>query len=97
MFLNAPSTDEPAVQDACRAIAECLQATGALVVRDPRVSYADNSAFLDMMERYFGQPHEAKLKDVRAELAYQARAARRRGQLRVCRARLTRSTGRCNA
>lgn len=74
LFLNAGSASEPAVQDACRAVADCLRETGALVVRDPRVSQADNSAFIDMMEEYFSQPHEAKMRDVRAELAYQARS-----------------------
>lgn len=68
---RAPS--DPAAQDACRRVAECLRDTGALVVRDPRVSYDDNSRFLDMMEAYFGQTHEAKLTDVRASLCYQAR------------------------
>jgi hypothetical protein len=71
-FLNGPS--DPAAQDACRLVADCLRDTGALVVRDPRVSYADNSRFLDMMERYFGQTHDEKMRDCRPEIAYQARA-----------------------
>jgi hypothetical protein len=73
VFLSRPAAD-PAAQDACRRVAECLRDTGALIVRDPRVSYDDNSRFLDLMERYFGQSHEAKLSDVRAALSYQARA-----------------------
>jgi hypothetical protein len=71
-FLSRPATD-PAAQDACRRAAECLRDTGALIVRDPRVSYEDNGRFLDMMEQYFGQSHEAKLTDVRAALSYQVR------------------------
>jgi hypothetical protein len=72
VFLSRPATD-PAAQDACRRAAECLRDTGALIVRDPRVSYEDNGRFLDMMEQYFGQSHEAKLTDVRAALSYQVR------------------------
>ena len=48
--------------------------TGVLVVRDPRVSYGDNAAFLDMMELYFSQELESKLRDVRAALHYQVGA-----------------------
>ena len=33
----------------------------------------DNSRFLDMMERYFGQESEAKLPEQRPELHFQAR------------------------
>ena len=76
-FLAGDAAD-PAVQDACRAVAECLRDTGALIVRDPRVNAQDNSRFLDMMEAYFSQPHEAKLEDVHSELCYQARAVRLR-------------------
>lgn len=71
-FLAGDASD-PAAQDACRAVAECLRDTGALIVRDPRVNAQDNSRFLDMMEQYFSQPHEAKLADVHSELCYQVR------------------------
>jgi DNA-binding transcriptional regulator YbjK len=64
---------DPAVERLCRQVSDTLRETGVLVVRDPRVSYADNAAFLDMMELYFSQSHEAKMKDVRAELHYQVR------------------------
>jgi hypothetical protein len=30
-----------------------------------------NSSFIDMMEKYYDQSHEAKMKDVRPELSYQ--------------------------
>ena len=73
-FLAGDASD-PAVQDSCRAVAACLRDTGALIVRDPRVNAHDNSKFLDMMEAYFSQSHEAKLADVHSELCYQARAA----------------------
>ena len=70
----AGDASDPAVQDACRAVADCLRDAGALIVRDPRVNAGDNARFLDMMEGYFSQPHEVKLADVHPELCYQARA-----------------------
>ena len=76
-FLAGDASD-PAMHDACRAVAECLRDTGALIVRDPRVNAQDNSRFLDMMEAYFSQPHDAKLADVRSELCYQVRPVRLR-------------------
>ncbi|KAI7836680.1 hypothetical protein COHA_009456 [Chlorella ohadii] len=41
---------------------------------DPRVDTRDNEGFLDLMERYFAQPLEEKMADVRPELAYQVGA-----------------------
>ena len=55
----------------CREIAACLQQTGCLIVRDPRVGTEQSNTFLDMMERYFCQPKELKLPDVYPELHYQ--------------------------
>ena len=72
-FLAGDASD-PAVQDACRAVADCLRDAGALIVRDPRVNAGDNARFLDMMEGYFSQPHEVKLADVHPELCYQVGA-----------------------
>ena len=63
-------------QRLCAAAAECMCSTSALVVRDPRVDSAQNEAFLSLMERYFAQPAEDKMADVRAELSYQVRGAR---------------------
>jgi isopenicillin N synthase-like dioxygenase len=40
-------------------------------VRDPRVTEENNQRFLDMIEDYFNQPEEQKLKDARPELGYQ--------------------------
>jgi isopenicillin N synthase-like dioxygenase len=76
--------DSAAVKAACLSVAESLRETGALVVRDPRVSEADNAAFLDMVERYFAQPREAKMKDVRAELSYQVGATPDLVELPLC-------------
>ena len=84
-FLAGDASD-PAVQDACRAVADCLRDTGALIVRDPRVNADDNSRFLDMMEAYFSQPHEVKLADVHPELCYQARALSARARTSLAQA-----------
>ena len=43
----------------------CLHEYGCLVVRDSRVSQADNNRFIDMMERYFEQDDAAKRADSR--------------------------------
>ena len=61
----------PAAAAACAAIAACLAETGCVLVRDPRAGAADAAAFLDLLERYFAQPPEAKAADVRPELHYQ--------------------------
>lgn len=53
VFLEAQSVDSVEVRNLCRNVAETLAQTGVLVVRDPRVSSADNASFIDMMEEYF--------------------------------------------
>ncbi|KAG2443195.1 hypothetical protein HYH02_009272 [Chlamydomonas schloesseri] len=58
----------------CQDIAECLHQTGCLIVRDPRVPADMNDQFLDLLERYFGQPMERKLEDCRPSLDYQVGA-----------------------
>ncbi len=57
----------------CQDMADCLAQTGCLIVRDPRVGTAEADCFLDMMERYFSQPTNAKMQDVHPELHYQVR------------------------
>eukprot|EP00271_Cylindrocystis_brebissonii_P003437 TRINITY_DN1441_c0_g1_i1.p1 TRINITY_DN1441_c0_g1~~TRINITY_DN1441_c0_g1_i1.p1 ORF type:complete len:411 (+),score=78.15 TRINITY_DN1441_c0_g1_i1:210-1442(+) len=52
-------------------VARCLRETGALILRDPRVTDEDNSHFLDMMERYFGQADEIKKREARPDLLFQ--------------------------
>ncbi|EFN59425.1 hypothetical protein CHLNCDRAFT_19374 [Chlorella variabilis] len=74
VFLGAADKGAPEVQRLCAALAACLQQSSALVVRDPRVDTADNDAFLSLLERYFSQPLEVKMADVRPELAYQVGA-----------------------
>ena len=61
-----PSRD---VLSVCRGMAEFLHKTGFLVIRDPRVSSADNEAFLGLMQRYYSQPLEALLAEESAGIA----------------------------
>ena len=56
---------------ACRAVAQSLREYGAVLVRDPRVDEDDSTKFLNMMERYFSQPREVKMKDARPQFFYQ--------------------------
>jgi hypothetical protein len=65
------SLSSSALAPFCEAVARCLEQTGCLVVRDPRVGSAEADRFLDLMERYFGQPDAAKMPDVHPELHYQ--------------------------
>jgi len=55
----------------CAKVAESFHKYGICIVKDPRVSEKDNNIFLDMMENYFEQEHEIKIKDSRPELFYQ--------------------------
>lgn len=55
----------------CAKLTEILKKTSCLIVRDPRVKEQDNERFLNMMEKYYDQPHNSKMKDVHPELSYQ--------------------------
>ncbi|KAL7751514.1 hypothetical protein RI367_002977 [Sorochytrium milnesiophthora] len=68
-YLSDPSSD--AARAECAKAADALRTYGAVLLKDPRVSEGDNAAFLDMLERYFAQPHDVKMQDVRKELGYQ--------------------------
>lgn len=68
-FLRDRKSSE-AIQD-CLAIAETLKKTSCIIIKDPRVTEEDNLKFLDMMERYYDQPRDLKMKDVHPELSYQ--------------------------
>ncbi|KAF9348267.1 hypothetical protein BGX26_000308 [Mortierella sp. AD094] len=63
--------------DSAEAIAESKRASnairdyGALIVKDPRVTEKENNDFIDMMEDYFDQPFDVKLKDARPQYGYQ--------------------------
>lgn len=55
----------------CKKVIDCLSTYGILIVRDPRVTEEDNEIFLDMMESYFEQDVQIKLKDAHPEHHYQ--------------------------
>lgn len=48
-----------------------MEKTSCLLIRDPRVSEADNNIFLDTLEKYFEQEHDVKMKDARPDYHYQ--------------------------
>lgn len=68
-FLKDKSSTE--ALEECKKLAQNIKDTSCLCVKDPRVSEEDNQKFLDMMERYYDQPTELKMKDVHPELSYQ--------------------------
>jgi len=68
-WLDDPNSDQT-IQE-CKRLVEILQKAGAFTLRDPRVSEQDNDKFLDLLERYFEQPDEIKMKDARPEYHYQ--------------------------
>eukprot|EP00761_Pharyngomonas_kirbyi_P013061 gb/GECH01013088.1/.p1 GENE.gb/GECH01013088.1/~~gb/GECH01013088.1/.p1 ORF type:complete len:344 (+),score=97.62 gb/GECH01013088.1/:1-1032(+) len=58
----------------CEKLVKSLVDTGIAIVKDPRVDHAENNTFIDMMEQYFNQSTEQKMKDVRQDLHYQVGA-----------------------
>mmetsp|Transcript_27241 Transcript_27241/g.53566 ORF Transcript_27241/g.53566 Transcript_27241/m.53566 type:complete len:368 (-) Transcript_27241:121-1224(-) len=62
------------MSETCTTIAQNFHEYGLIIVKDPRVDPAENEKFIDMMEKYFGQPEGLKLKDVRKEFHYQVGA-----------------------
>jgi isopenicillin N synthase-like dioxygenase len=71
-FLEDPTS--PAAQAACKAVVDTLKATSCLIIKSPKVNEKDNSAFLDLVEKYFSQKVEDLMKDVHPELSYQVGA-----------------------
>ncbi|KJE88723.1 hypothetical protein CAOG_00318 [Capsaspora owczarzaki ATCC 30864] len=68
-FMSDATSAEAAAE--CAKAAKALEEFGCLVVRDPRVTEADNSTFLDLMEQYFEQSVEDKKADERPQWGYQ--------------------------
>ena len=63
--------DRAGTNDTIHRLVNILRKQSFVIVRDPRVSAADNDRYLDMMERYFAQPEETLRKDERPEVYYQ--------------------------
>ncbi|KAF9973328.1 hypothetical protein BGZ73_003440 [Actinomortierella ambigua] len=69
IFLSTPDSPEAIAE--CKRAADAIRDFGALIVKDPRVTEKENNDFIDMIEDYFAQPTEVKLKDARPEYGYQ--------------------------
>lgn len=69
IFLTSRTSPE-AISE-CAKAARALITHGALVLRDTRVTEADNLAFLDLMEDYFAQPTASLQRDERPAVNYQ--------------------------
>jgi len=61
--------DPAKYQAECAKVSHALHHYGLVILRDPRVSEADNSTFINMMERYFSVSDG--LRDARPEYGYQ--------------------------
>lgn len=72
LYLACPDSKE-AIAESKKAV-EALRLYSAFAIRDDRVSMDDNAVFLDMMEDYFNQSLEVKMKDTRKEFSYQVGA-----------------------
>ncbi|KAI9357336.1 hypothetical protein DFJ73DRAFT_789431 [Zopfochytrium polystomum] len=68
-YLTDPSSPEALAQ--CKKAAEAIETYSALSIRDPRVPESANAQFLDLIEDYFSQPFDEKLKDARPDFGYQ--------------------------
>ncbi|VAI48751.1 unnamed protein product [Triticum turgidum subsp. durum] len=62
---------EEALRALCATVSASLRDTGALLVKDPRCTAADNDRFLDVVERYFARSDDSKRLQERPHLHYQ--------------------------
>ncbi|KAF0935158.1 hypothetical protein E2562_030439 [Oryza meyeriana var. granulata] len=65
------AAEEEGVRTLCATVSASLRDTGALLVKDPRCSAADNDRFLDVVERYFARSADSKRLQERPNLHYQ--------------------------
>mmetsp|Transcript_6795 Transcript_6795/g.12218 ORF Transcript_6795/g.12218 Transcript_6795/m.12218 type:complete len:352 (+) Transcript_6795:42-1097(+) len=61
----------PPIQQSCESLASSLIQYGAVIIQDSRVNATDNDKYITMMQKYFDQPREIKVKDARPDLSYQ--------------------------
>lgn len=61
--------NEAQYEEECRKVAKSLREYGIVVVKDPRVSEADNDRFISIMERYFESSDG--IRDARPEYQFQ--------------------------
>jgi len=69
--LTAFLKDPASCPDDIALIGRLLHEYGFLIVKDPRVPFEANEEFLDQLEKYYDQPEELRVADVRKELHYQ--------------------------
>eukprot|EP01089_Gocevia_fonbrunei_P001710 TRINITY_DN1159_c0_g1_i3.p1 TRINITY_DN1159_c0_g1~~TRINITY_DN1159_c0_g1_i3.p1 ORF type:complete len:350 (+),score=99.38 TRINITY_DN1159_c0_g1_i3:120-1169(+) len=81
-FLKDPNS--PEVLETCKKMAESMHLSGVLIIRDPRVTMEDNEAFINTMEKYFGQPDQTKLADARPDIHYQVGATPEKVEVPRC-------------
>ncbi|XP_062222195.1 uncharacterized protein LOC133921369 [Phragmites australis] len=70
-YAAAAAAAEEEVRALCATVSATLRDTGALLVKDPCCSAADNERFLDVIERYFARSDDAKRLQERPHLHYQ--------------------------
>ncbi len=62
-WIKNPKSQES--QTECEKLAEAVKTFGAFAIKDDRVTEQQNAEFLNLMEDYFDQSFESKLKDQR--------------------------------
>jgi isopenicillin N synthase-like dioxygenase len=62
---------EKLTADERQQIVDFMHQTGILIAKDDTVTFEDNESFVDLMEAYFSQSYEQKMKDARPELFHQ--------------------------
>ncbi|RHZ77390.1 hypothetical protein Glove_180g71 [Diversispora epigaea] len=71
LYLNLrDDSTHPLLIKECQKAVNALKEYGALIVKDSRVTEEDNYQFLNLMEDYYAQPTEIKLKDARPEIGH---------------------------
>ena len=72
LYLEDPCSDA-AIRE-CKKLAEACITYSAFAIRDDRVTEKDNQDYLNLIEDYFDQDLQDKMKDVRPEFSYQVGA-----------------------
>jgi isopenicillin N synthase-like dioxygenase len=81
-YIENPQSEQ--AKEECVKLAEAVKTYGAFAIRDKRVTEQENNDFLDLIEDYFDQPTEEKLKDTRPDLHFQVGATPDNTELPRC-------------
>jgi isopenicillin N synthase-like dioxygenase len=84
VFEYIENSQSEQAKEECIKLAEAVKTYGAFAIRDKRVTEEENTAFLDLIEDYFDQPTEEKLKDTRPDLHFQVGATPDNTELPRC-------------